>query len=244
MTTALDKDHLAAFVDGELSPEEAARVAMHLADHPADQAYVDDLYAANEALAQAFAAPLHEPVPDAIMATILGQSTPNVVPFRRRLPLVTGGLALAASLVAVALLLPGLTAGPQGIALGPIAATDPVAQTLDTQASGVPVALGDDQQTMVLASFAMPDGRFCREFEVVDAAAGRVDYALGCRSNGRWIVEAAIAEVAQPDPDQGFVPADGGEADTLTRYLQRTGEPVLLDAAAETAAIQRRWSTP
>lgn len=246
MTTVMDKDRLAAFVDGELNPEDAAKVAMHLADHPSDQAYVDDLFAANEALARAFAAPLFEMVPDAIMATIMGRTTPdtapNVMPFRRRLPLVSGGLALAASLIAVALLLPGLSAGPQGIVLGPIAAANPMAQTLDTLTSGVPAALGDDRQTMVLASFVMPDGRFCREFEVVDAQAGRVDYALGCRSNGSWVVEALIAEVAEVD--QGYIPADGGEADTLTRFLERTGAPVLLDAEAETAAIQRRWSTP
>ena len=64
--TAFDKDRLAAFGDGELSPEEAAAVVMHLADHPDDQAWVDDLIAANETLAAAFAAPLHEPVPEAI----------------------------------------------------------------------------------------------------------------------------------------------------------------------------------
>ncbi len=42
-STVMDKDRLAAFVDGELTPEEAAAVVMHLARHPDDQAYVDDL---------------------------------------------------------------------------------------------------------------------------------------------------------------------------------------------------------
>jgi len=32
--TALDKHRLAAFADGELSPEEAAALVIHLADHP------------------------------------------------------------------------------------------------------------------------------------------------------------------------------------------------------------------
>jgi hypothetical protein len=36
---------------------------MRLADHPEDQAYVDDLMAANAALSRAFAAPMEEPVP-------------------------------------------------------------------------------------------------------------------------------------------------------------------------------------
>lgn len=57
----MDKQHLAAFADGELSPEEAAAVVMYLADHPADQAWVDDLMAANAALAQAFSTPCTNP---------------------------------------------------------------------------------------------------------------------------------------------------------------------------------------
>jgi len=219
-----------------------ARATTAMAALPADQAYVDDLYAANEALVRAFAAPLHEPVPEAIMATIMGQTTPDVVPFRRRMPLLVGGLALAASLVAVALVLPGLNAGSDDLALGPMAAADPMTLTLDSQVSGVPVAMADGRQSMVLASFAMPDGRFCREFELVDGAKGRVDYALGCRSDGPWVIEAVIAEMA--DVDQGYVPADGGEVDTLTRYLKRDGAPFLLDAEAELAAIQRRWAAP
>jgi anti-sigma factor RsiW len=85
MMTVMDKDRLAAFVDGELSPEEAAAVVLHLADTPVDQAYVDDLFAANEALAQAFGAPLSEPVPEAIHAAIMGPSAAtNVVAFRPR----------------------------------------------------------------------------------------------------------------------------------------------------------------
>jgi hypothetical protein len=243
MTTVMDKDRLAAFVDGELSPEAAAAVAMHLADHPADQAYVDDLFAANEALAQAFSAPLHEPVPEPIRAAIMGQAASNVVTFRPRprLPAVLGGLALAATVAAAALILPGLLrdTAPAGIALGPMAAADPLARVLDGSVSGAPVMLDGGREAMVLASFALPDGRLCREFEVVDQAAARVDFAVGCRAGSGWQVEAALAEVAAAE--DGFVPAGGLETDTLTRFLERHGNPEALDAAAEAGAIRNGW---
>ena len=94
---------LAAFVDGEMTPEAAAEVVMHLADHPLDQAYVDDLMAANEALAKAFAGPMSEQVPPRILAAIEGWQSAGlaavpstVIPFRRRPVMAFGGLALAA----------------------------------------------------------------------------------------------------------------------------------------------------
>lgn len=246
MITMMDKDILAAFVDGELSPEDAARVVLHLADHPQDQAWVDDLYAANEALAQAFAGPIHEPVPEAIRAAIMQPEATNVVAFRprSRVSLAIGGLALAASVAAAALLLPGLITGSaaQGLVLGPLAAADPVAGVLEGNASGIVVQLADGRESMVLATYSMADGRYCREVEVVDQTAGRVDYAVGCRAEGVWTIEAAIAEVVDNSADQGFVPAGGAEVDTLTRFLERGAAPVALDAATEADAIMNSWS--
>lgn len=246
--TIMDKDKLAAFVDGELSPEEAARIVLHLADHPMDQAYVDDLYAANEALTRAFSAPLHEPVPEALRAAIMGTSDSKVIPFRprSRVTVALAGLALAASVIAAAVLLTGLMGGPQAqsIALGPLDATDPVAGVLDNRPSGIVVQFADGRETMVLASYGMADGRFCREIEVVEVSQRRVDYAIGCRAGDVWTIEATIAEIASGDTGQDFVPAGEAELDTLTRFLDRGGASVALDAAAEAEAIRKGWSAP
>lgn len=249
MTTVMDKERLAAFVDGELAPEEAAAVVLHLARHPGDQAYVDELYAANAALAQAFAGPLHEPVPEAIRAAILGAAPAagsNVVAFRPRpkLPLVFGGLALAASVALAVVALPQLWRAPAaGVALGAMAAADPLAAVLAQSPSGVPAPLADGREAMVLASYALPDGRLCREVELVDAGAGRVDYAIGCRTGAGWTVEAAIAEMTGAGPD-AVVPAGDVETEALTRFLERQGRPQPLDAGAEAAAIARGWTAP
>lgn len=241
----MDKERLAAFVDGELGPEDAAAVVLHLSDHPEDQAYVDDLFAAHEALQQAFGAALHEPVPDAIRLAILGPETPAQIVALRPRPrraFMLGGLAIAASVVFAALVLLNLTPGPRpaGYALGPLPKADPMVAVLDARASGDALQLSDGRTAMVLATFEMPDGRYCREFELIDQGAGRLDFGLGCRAASGWAVEAAIAEFAT-EREEDLVPAGGAEIDTLSRYLQRAGASIALDPAAEAALIARSW---
>jgi hypothetical protein len=102
--------------------------------------------------------------------------------------------------------------------------------------------LADGREVMVLATFGMPDGRYCREFEVVDTSAGRADFAIGCHGNDGWVVEVAIAEVTDPALNPGFVPAGDAEIDALSRFLNRAGAPAVLDPAAEAEAIRQGWS--
>lgn len=251
METVTDKDRLAAFVDGELSPEEAAAVVLHLADHPGDQAYVDDLFAANAALAQAFSAPLDEPVPEAIRAAILGEpageAAGKVVAFRPRTTeyrWAAGGAALAAGLAAAVFLLSGPpTAG--GLAPGLLAAADGLAGVLETQAAGVPVLLDDGREAMVLATFALPETGYCREFEVIDAAAARVDYAVACREAAGWSLRLSLAEGTGTDAaSQGFATASGDEALALMSLLDAGRTAVALDAGQEAEALAKGWAAP
>jgi hypothetical protein len=242
--TTMDKDRLAAFVDGELSPEEAAAMVMHLARTPDDQAYVDDLFAANAALAGAFATPLHEPVPERIRAAIMADKRSNVVAFHPRRAVALAAFALAASVAVAAILLPGQMTGPTpgAIALGPVHAGDPVAQVLNARASGDPLVLEDGREAMVLASYALPDGRFCRELEVIDRAASRLDYAVGCLRVDGWSIESAVAEVIASDTGTGFVAAEGATGDPMARFLARAGASLPLDPEAEAQVIARGWT--
>lgn len=75
MDAVMDRQTLAAFVDGALSPEDSAGVVMHLADHPEDAAHVDALMELNALLGEAYAAPLREPAPERIVTTILGPAS-------------------------------------------------------------------------------------------------------------------------------------------------------------------------
>lgn len=245
-TTMMDQDRLAAFVDGELLPEEAAAVVMHLADHPQDQAYVDDLIAANEALAAAFSAPMQEPVPDALRRLILGPQDAQMLPFRRASsvrPLVLwggiAGAALAAGLALVAVL-------PQTdvheLALGRIAAGNPLLPVLSSLPSGTSQALDEGGEVMILSSVPTPTG-FCREIEVIHPDTSRLEAALVCTDGGGWMVEVVIAEdLADAVEAEGFGTASGTEAQSFSPFLDRIGAGAFLSPEDEAAAIARGWA--
>ena len=242
--TQMDRTRLAAFVDGELSPEEAAAVVMHLADHPADQAYVDDLFAANAALSAAFAAPLSEPMPPALRAALQGEPAPaQIIPFRPRMrpALWAGGAALAASLVAALVLF--RPAQPPSLALGPVAAGSPLQQALDTLPSGTPSPETASRELMILATLPTDTGP-CREVEVIDRRAAQIELALACRDQGTgWTVEVVLKEpLPTADGQDGFVTAEGAAAQGLSPYLDQRGAGLALSPEAEAALIAKGWA--
>ncbi len=244
--TPMDRTRLAAFVDGELPPEEAAAVVMHLADHPADQAYVDDLFAANAALAQAFAAPMADPVPAALDQAIRGTVAANpkpakVIPFRPRAAIAFGGLALAASLAAAIVLF--RPADPQFLVAGPVATGSPLAQALATLPSGTPLPQGEGRDLMILATLPTNTGP-CREVEALDRRAGRLELALACHDPASgWSIAAVLQEPLSPAADgTGFVPAEGAAAEGLSAYLDARGAGLALSPEAEAALIASGWA--
>lgn len=248
MTAAsvMDRTRLAAFVDGELSPEEAAAVVMHLADHPEDQAYVDDLFAANAALAEAFSAPLAEALPQGIDRAIHGAPAPasspaQVIPFRPRPALVFGGLALAASLAAAVVLFRPVA--PQSLAAGPVPAGSPLAEALATLPSGTPLPQGEGRDLMILATLPTETGP-CREVEALDRRAARLELALACHDPASgWTIDVVLQEpLIRGDNGTDFLPAEGAAAQGLSPYLDQRGAGLALTPAEEAALIASGWA--
>ncbi|MFN4128587.1 MAG: anti-sigma factor family protein [Paracoccaceae bacterium] len=250
--TTMDKDQLAAFADGELSPEEAAAIVMHLVDHPEDQAYIDDVMAANVALSKAFAAPIKEDVPERLKALLLpesratGGAAPKVIPFpkknRTRLALaglVTAGLALAAVIAAVAFL-PGSGAG---LSVGPVADNSTLHQVLSRTPSGETVGFGTDGFLTILSSLPVDTG-YCREFELVLAKKSQLQLGLACHEGKMWVVDVVLAEALEADvgPDDGYVPASGDEAGAMDKWLDRRGAGVVLTPEQEAGRIEAGWA--
>lgn len=239
----MDPARLAAFVDGELSPEDAAAVVMHLADHPADQAYVDDLFAANAALAQAFAAPVDEPVPAAITRAIMGTAPARIIPLRprNRQGLIAGGFALAASLVAALVLF--RPAEPLSLALGPVTENSPLAQALNSLPSGSPMPQGEGRDLMILATLPTDTGH-CREVEAIDRSAAQLELALACQEAGRgWTIEVVLKEpLPTADGEDGFVTAEGTAAQGLSPFLDQRGAGLALSPEAEAELIAKGWA--
>lgn len=240
--TVMDKTRLAAFADGELPPEEAAAVVMHLANHPQDQAFVDDLMAANEALLRAFSAPMAEPVPPGTLTTILGaqaaSASAQVIAFPARRTWALGGLALAASVALGMVLFSGQQAG--GLQVGPVANGTPLHDHLTALASGQTVDFG--AATLTILATLPVDAGHCREVEVIDRSAARLDLALACNRGAGWQIDVALAEpLPKGTPSDTFVPATGADAQALTLWLDRYGAGMVLTPDAEAAAIARNW---
>lgn len=245
MTTVMDKEELAAFVDGELSPDEAAAVVLHLAEHSGDQAHVDDLFAMNAALADAFGAPVSERVPDAILATIDGAvARAAILPFQLRPVGVVAGLAMAAALSAAVFLLRH-DDGPT-LALGPVLGGSALAEALDLMPSGVATVLPDGREMMVQASFVVRGGH-CREVEVIDDRLGQIELALVCLETAArgdaagWQVEVVLQEVLDPGVAADEV-MTGGAADVgLGPFLRARGAGGALTPEEEASAIATIW---
>ncbi len=250
MSDRMDKETLAAFADGALEPEEAARVVMHLADCPEDQAYVDDLMALSEMLGRAYDAPMHEPVPDAIRQTVMGPAaTPeapsNVVAFRPGRQAVAGflGGAIAAGLAAFLILSPSTSEPALFLAEGPVSDRSPAHTALTDLASGETQLLADGVELYMLASFANPAGGYCREFEVIQDQSSDAEIGLACKTPDAdlWTVTVASALTVDQTAEV-FVPASGADLAPITAYLDEIGAGEVLSREAEEQARQSGWT--
>lgn len=251
--TAMDKARLAAFVDGELSPEDAAEVVMHLADHPADQAYVDNLLSLNVLIADAYAAPLGEPVPPAILATIAadGQARPVTRlaawrPGRMRMPgrmALGGGMALAAGLAAVIIVSDISDRTPGTVSVGMLPVDHAQAHALNELDTGETRMLGTGVAFSVTASFATTAKGVCREFNVAEDGKSRLDIGIACPAGdqpGHWRVEVTDTLITADNPAE-ITPASGAAADPVGAFLDQVGAGQVLTPEEEAAARSRNW---
>lgn len=234
----MDPQVLMAFADGELSPEEAARVVLHLARCPEDQAQVDAIMALTETLGRAHDPVLSAPLPPAMAALLADPAV--VVPLRRRTPLAAlAGLALAAGLAAVALLWPGAAPAPDLLAQGPVPARSVLAEVLAELPMGETRMVAKGAEAMVLATLPLPDGRHCREIEIA-TDTGVLHAGLACTAADGWDIVATLT--LDPAPQAGgYVPASGAEIEALTRWLDTAGAGAALSPEDETALIGAGW---
>lgn len=224
------EERLAAWLDGELSPGEAAEIEAMIEADPSLAERAADWRANDAAIAGAFAPIAEAPVDEAMLAR-LGLSEParpqplaanDNLPWWRRHALPIGG-ALAASLALVAFL--GLRGG------GP----DPLGTALDTTPSGQVATLADGSRIEPVLTVKSRDGRWCREFRRDSRAA------LACRSDEGWKVEAQGGEAASQSGEFGL--ATGEDDPALEAAYDRLGAGDPVDAAAERALITKKWGS-
>lgn len=252
--TDVSQDMLMAYVDGQLSSEDAARIARAIEADPALAADAAIYQTTRRAVAQGFAGALDPVVPDRLRALVIGaaaEPTPRVVPLRSaRRPSAwlqqpwAQGVA-AALLLGVGLAV-GLAAGPRlgdqaptfQSLIGPLPDGHPLAAALESSPSAQAVASGDVSIRPVL-TFAAASGDICREFEFNSEAEGGVGVA--CRNAAGWTVKATFAAATRADPGGGFRVASGADPAGLEAVLGALDASDGFDAEVETCLLDRKW---
>lgn len=224
-------ERLAAWLDGALSPDEAAAFERELESNP-ELARRAAEWQANDAFLKGALAPLAETPVDGDLLARMGLAEPAAAPlaandnqpFWRRHALPLGG-AVAASLAALLLL-----AVPQrGAEL------DALSLALDTTPSLTATRLADGRTIQPTLTVRAADGRWCREFR------DNAKTALACRGDKGWTIEGEAAATG-PAASNEIGLAAGGDGAGLDAVYRRIGASDPVGQPEETALIKQGWS--
>jgi len=226
-----------AWLDGELGPDEAARVAAEVQADPSLSARAEQHRAMQRRLRGAFDGIADAPVPDHLLAATR-QSEPEVIDLaaarrsresRAWKPLPQWA-AIAATLavgIFAGTMVPQRSEGPVAVEGGRVYAAAALDSALTAQLASAPA--GDVRIGM---TFRDQSGAVCRSFS--EAATS----GLACRSGSRWQVRGLFAA---PEGQSGSYRMAAGMDPNLAALVDSTiaGEP--FDAAAEKAAKAKGW---
>jgi hypothetical protein len=222
---------LAAFVDGELSEFDAARVRRAIADDPQLAEQVVQLQQLSGLLSARFDPILDQPVPERLTRPI--EDAAKVVDlgavraarqrwFERPLVRYAGGSTIAACLIAF------LMVGRNPAGSGADYAAPQLATALDTALSGETASDG----TRPLLSFRTAAGEACRAY------SGNSGGGIACRDSKGWKLRmtGAKGEGQQTQYQQA-----GSDDAAIMAAAQEMAASPALDRAAEEAARSEGW---
>lgn len=220
----LNDETLMAYADGELPPEEAARVAAAIAADPALATRARVFGQTRRAMAGLKPAPVPDALADRIRA-MSAQPAPepaNVIPLRRR---ITNWQLPAAAAIALAI---GLGAGatlrsPEGFGT-----VDTLAMVLETVPSGESASAAGGTFAAV-STFRDGAGDLCREFEF-DRDDRRIT-SVACSADGAWQMRFASGGSGA----DGYAPVSS--LDALEAWFGAVEASPPLDPQAEAEAL-------
>jgi hypothetical protein len=226
-----------AWLDGELDPQEAARIAAEVAADPELDERARRHRAMQARLKRPFDSLLDAPVPEPLLAAVR-KPEPEIIDFAaaqrsrgaRRWASLPQWASVAATLavgIFVGTMVPEWSNAPVEVQGGRIYAAAALDHALDTQLASAPS--GD---VRIGLTFRDQGGAICRSFTQA-AASG-----LACRDNGRWQVRGLFAAPEGQGSDYRMA---AGMDSNLAALVDSTmaGEP--LDANLEKAAQERGW---
>jgi len=252
----LDDETLMAYADGQLEGARRAEVEVALAVNPEAWETVQMFRDTRCMMSGLYDAPLREPVPARLLATLSEEE--RVVPLRQRRPCwyrsttVPWALAATVAACAVGLATTGIFSESElfGHRTSPQLADTLLNQALDEQPSGTPLVVtgnGATREILPMLTFQDPEGRYCREFEnQVIHAFGKNNISVGvaCRESEGWQVQAILnrALVAQETSTQDYQPASGeSQTSPYDTVLDRLMQSLPVTPAEEAEIIQREW---
>lgn len=227
-----------AWLDGELSPSEAALVEAEVAGNPELQRLADEHRAMQSKLKSSFDTVAEAPVPEGLVGAVRRPEA-EIIDFgaakQAREKPHWGSLpqwaAMAATLavgIFVGMAIPRQSGAPVEVQGGRMYAAAALDGALDTQLASAP-GMGPVRVGM---TFRDRSGSVCRSF-TQSASSG-----LACRDGDRWQLRGLFAA---PEGQSGDYRMAAGMDPNLAALVDSTmaGEP--LDAAAEKAAKAKGW---
>lgn len=228
-----DDPRFFAWLDGELTAEEAAEMEREVARDPALQAVADKHRALKQRLGTAFGAVAAAPLPDRLLEGARPKA--KVVDLaaareRRRWAWGAQAAAMAASL-AVGLFAGATLLGPESMVRsdgGRVVASGTLDHALSTQLAGA----GQVDGIRMGLSFRARDGAYCRSY------ASGTNAGLACREEGDWRIRGLLAGGEDQISDYRLA---AGQDPRLMELVEAemSGEP--LDAEAEAKQVRRGW---
>lgn len=245
--TILTDEILMAFVDGELTREDARRVEIAAEQDPEIRRRLETFEKTRDLLqvVSKEKTPIPSHLQDSVVAMIqaadrprssqpAGEETQKVVPFSRPKLRSFVPAALAASVTLVIGLAAGVSftshqTSPTTAHFGVAELADPdIAPALSVIASGSTEHLKSGAVLNVIASFENSNGNLCREFDY-ESTEGTSIVSVACHSDGQWLPKIAI--LTGGTAQTAYAPASS--LDALESWVTSYGLGDPLDAEAE-----------
>lgn len=239
-----EMERLNAYLDKQLSADEMLVFEDELEINPALAKQLEALRDVDEALRAPFDARINETIPDRFLHLLqepqAEQADARIFDFadaraRRDAALSTPSRKLWSTWPARAAIAATFVAGVFAVAqLQPNQSQSKAVEiALNQTPSGTVVTLAPGQRLTPRLSFVAKDGRYCREFDLVD------ETHIACRSKSGWTIEAKVKAAPKSD-SENFATAGGG-SEALDAVYDQLGAGDPLDAASERALIARNW---
>jgi hypothetical protein len=236
---SLSKESLSAFMDGELEPQEIARIAALVEQDPELKSFIDGQEKLRLELRAAFSDVMSDPVPAHLLAA--AATAPVSLRVRAKEWMGVGAWSPAfrygvpAAAMALGILIGVGVEGTAsqsdfGTANGQIVARADLADALEHKLAS------DIGHAQIGVTFRDKSGETCRTFSMNGGATN----GLACRNSGEWQVGALVSG-QKSQSSSGYQLAGSEMPDTIRSAIASriAGEP--LDAAAERAARDSGW---